>query len=89
MSKTYVIQWKSKINGRAGRGTKRFTLEEAETLVNELNQEYPDIHHELSDSGTASVMESQVPVEKAQEASETSGESPGEKAAPDTHVFSE
>ena len=38
MSKTYVIQWKSKINGRAGKGTKQFSLEEAETLVQELNQ---------------------------------------------------
>ena len=47
MSKTYVIQWKSKVNGRAGKGTKLFDLDEAQELVAELNQEYPDIFHEL------------------------------------------
>ena len=47
MTKTYVIQWKSKVNGRAGRGTKLFSREEAETLIEELNTEYPQIHHEL------------------------------------------
>jgi hypothetical protein len=88
MSKTYVIQWKSKINGRAGRGTKRFPLEEAQTLVSELNLEYPDIHHELSDSDTDTVVENQLPVEKAQEAAETSGERPSDTAAPNPHAFS-
>lgn len=47
MSKTYVIQWKSKVNGRAGKGTKLFERNEAEQLVQELNHEYPDIQHEL------------------------------------------
>ena len=46
MNNSYVIQWKSKVNGRAGRGTKRFDREEAERLVNELNHEYPQIDHE-------------------------------------------
>jgi hypothetical protein len=46
MSKNYVIQWKSKVNGRAGRGTKRFEKEEASRLVDELNREYPQIMHE-------------------------------------------
>ena len=46
MNKTYVIQWKSTVNGRAGRGTKLFEREEAERLVAELNQEYPQIVHE-------------------------------------------
>ena len=45
MNNSYVIQWKSKVNGRAGRGTKRFEKEEAERLVEELNREYPDIEH--------------------------------------------
>ena len=27
MNNSYVIQWKSKVNGRAGRGTKRFEKE--------------------------------------------------------------
>lgn len=42
----FVIQWKSKVNGRAGRGTKQFEKEEADRLAEELNQEYPDIEHE-------------------------------------------
>ena len=45
MNNSYVIQWKSKVNGRAGRGTKRFEKEEADRLVEELNREYPDIEH--------------------------------------------
>ena len=52
MSKTYVIKWKSKVNGRAGRGTKLFDHDEGEELVTELNRDYPDIQHELSDSGS-------------------------------------
>lgn len=47
MSKNYVIRWRSKLNGRAGRGTKEFTHEEAERLVKELNAEYPDIEHDV------------------------------------------
>jgi len=46
MSKFYAIQWKSKVNGRAGRGTKLFELEEADRLAEELNREFPKIHHE-------------------------------------------
>jgi len=46
MSSTYVIRWKSKINGRAGRGTKSFERTEAERLAEELNREYPQIEHE-------------------------------------------
>jgi len=47
MSAKYVIRWRSKVNGRAGRGNKEFTREEGERLVAELNQEYPDIQHDL------------------------------------------
>ncbi len=46
ISKKYVIRWKSKVNGRAGRGSKEFSLEEAQQLSAELNHEYPDIEHE-------------------------------------------
>ncbi len=46
MNNSYVIQWKSKVNGRAGRGTKRFEKEEADRLVEELNHEYPQIEHQ-------------------------------------------
>jgi hypothetical protein len=42
----YVIQWKSKTNGRIGIGKKEFSRGEAEHLAEELNQEYPEIHHE-------------------------------------------
>jgi len=45
MRKSYVIQWKSKVNGRAGRGTKLFDRDEAQRLVEELNREYPQIDH--------------------------------------------
>jgi hypothetical protein len=46
MSSNYVIRWKSKVNGRAGRGTKCFERAEAERLAEELNREYPQIEHE-------------------------------------------
>jgi hypothetical protein len=46
MNNSYVIQWKSKVNGRAGRGTKHFEKEEVEQLVKELNHEYPQIEHQ-------------------------------------------
>ena len=39
MNNSYVIQWKSTVNGRAGRGTKRFDKDEAEKLVEELNRD--------------------------------------------------
>ena len=53
MKKSYVIQWKSRINGRAGRGTNRFSLNDAENLAAELNREYPGIHHEIVDLGSS------------------------------------
>jgi len=43
---TYAIQWKSKLNGRAGRGTKLFDRDAAERLAEELNTEHPQIEHE-------------------------------------------
>ena len=46
MNKSYVIQWKSLVTGRSGKGTKLLELEEAQLLANELNQGYPDIQHE-------------------------------------------
>jgi hypothetical protein len=46
MNNSYVIQWKSKVNGRAGRGTKQFEKEEVDRLVEELNREYPQIEHQ-------------------------------------------
>ena len=46
----YVIHWKSKVNGRAGTGTKLFDRDAAESLVEELNREYPQIEHEIWDA---------------------------------------
>jgi hypothetical protein len=46
MNNRYVIQWKSKVNGRAGRGTKQFDKDEVEQLAEQLNREYPQIEHE-------------------------------------------
>lgn len=45
MNKTYVIEWKSKTNGRVGRGTTLFDRQEAEALAEELNRDYPEIEH--------------------------------------------
>jgi len=67
MNNSYVIQWKSKVNGRAGKGTKRFQKEEAEQLVQELNREYPQIEHHA------------VPMDESQPASE---KTPAPDAAP-------
>ena len=49
----YVIHWKSQVNGRAGTGTKLFDHDAAESLVAELNLEYPQIHHEMWEAGGA------------------------------------
>jgi hypothetical protein len=57
MIRSYIIQWKSKVNGRAGRGTKQFNQEDAERLVEELNHEYPQIHHEAFEVDTAATHE--------------------------------
>jgi hypothetical protein len=46
MNKAYVIYWKSKVNGRSGKGTLYFDREEAEKLAAELNRDYPEIEHE-------------------------------------------
>jgi hypothetical protein len=53
MNKMYVIHWKSKVNGRAGRGTKLFERPEAEQLVEELNREYPQIDHQVVEAAAA------------------------------------
>lgn len=50
MNKRYVIQWKSRVNGRCGRGTKLFEQEEANNLVEELNREFPQIEHQAVES---------------------------------------
>jgi hypothetical protein len=61
MNNSYVIQWKSKVNGRAGRGTKRFEKEEADRLVEELNHEYPEIEHTAIPAADEPAAEPTVP----------------------------
>ena len=55
MSKKCVIKWKSKVNGRAGRGTKLFDQSEATRVAAELNREYPQIEHEAVDADSLPV----------------------------------
>ena len=46
--KTHSIHWKSNVNGSIGTGKKLFEKKEAEHLATELNESYPDIHHEAA-----------------------------------------
>ena len=76
MRKSYVIQWKSTVNGRTGRGTKHFDFEEAESLAHELNQEYPEIHHEVGEAEMATRSGPQVGEQETIEQPETVSELP-------------
>ncbi len=75
----YVIRWKSKVNGRAGRGSKEFSQEQAEQLASELNAEYPDIEHEVIPA---------PPPRAAAEQPETEPESDQSKSATPVHALS-
>ena len=55
MEKTYVIGWKSKSRGTAGRGKSLFARAEAEQVAQELNQNHPGFIHEPLDVGGSSV----------------------------------
>ncbi len=57
MSDRYIIQWKSLENGRCGRGSKVFSRQEAEELVEELNLQFPQIQHELVRTGHGEAVE--------------------------------
>jgi len=46
MEKTFVIAWRSKSEPRWGQGKKLFTREEAETLADQMNQDYSAFIHE-------------------------------------------
>ncbi len=65
MNSSYVIYWKSKVNGRTGRGTKQFNREEADELARELNREYPQIEHEAVKADSVIVP---IPVHELQSA---------------------
>ena len=53
MKKSFVIAWRSATSERSGRGKKLMTLEEAEALAAELNQDYPAFIHEVIDAEAA------------------------------------
>ena len=67
MRNSYVIQWKSKVNGRAGRGTKVFHHAEAEQLAEELNREHPQIEHEAVRAEERRAAETEQPVSPSAE----------------------
>jgi len=58
MKTMYVIRWKSTVNGRAGKGTKVFNRADGQQLIDELNREYPQIHHELLEAESQTDMDS-------------------------------
>jgi len=60
MNKTYVIRWKSRINGRSGTGTTKFDQEAAEKLAEELNRDYPEIDHQALSMETEAQPEAPV-----------------------------
>jgi hypothetical protein len=87
MRTRYVIQWKSRANGRAGRGTKLFEWEDAELLAEELNREYPDIHHEVVDANLSAKPVAQLAEAESSEEPEAGSENPPVIHSPD-HAFS-
>ncbi len=81
---TYLIQWKSTINGRAGRGSKLFEFEEANRLAAELNREYPGIHHEPVKADATPEVAASPPMEPAEaERPEAAAEIPEVSLSPD------
>jgi len=67
MSKSYVIQWKSTVNGRAGKGTKLFEFDEATQLAEELNEGYPGIVHEVIENNSSPPAGVPEPAEPAEQ----------------------
>lgn len=45
----YRIHWRNRENGRSGVGPRKFTKEDADALVVELNRDYPKIEHEVKE----------------------------------------
>ena len=87
MNKSYVIEWKSQVNGRAGRGTKSFELKEAHRLAEELNREYPGIHHEPVEWESKVPEQAPPPEPASTEEAEVAPEVRGLNRSPD-HAFS-
>jgi len=87
MREFYVIQWKSLVNGRSGKGTKQFSLDEAERLAEELNREYPDIVHEVVLADAQGEMPPLAPVLESSEQRDSAAE-PADPARDANHVLS-
>ena len=85
MNNSFLIQWKSKVNGRAGRGTKRFEKDEADRLVEELNREYPQIEHQAV---AAPGMEPQAEAAPAAVEESSAIEEPATSAPVETEMLS-
>ena len=56
-NENYVIRWRSTVNGATGTGKRLMDREQAERLAAELNEEYPEIHHEAFRQEQAPVAE--------------------------------
>ncbi len=64
MEKTYIITWTDQVSGRVGQGKKFMDKEEAVSLAQELNAEYPDFQHKVVNTAEPNeVMEEPVAVE--------------------------
>ena len=61
--KTHTIHWRSTVNGRMGAVTRLLEKEEAERLAEELNRDYPEIHHEAVPAASLSVAHDLSPVQ--------------------------
>ena len=44
--KTHIIHWRCRLSGKIGMGCILLAPEEADLLVKELNEEFPEIQHE-------------------------------------------
>jgi hypothetical protein len=90
MNNGYVIQWRSKVNGRAGRGTKIFGREGAQRLVQELNGEFPEIEHEAVSAREASHPHRSAPEpEPASASASSSRTNPGPDPLEEPQALSE
>ncbi len=64
MEKTYIITWTDQVSGRVGQGKKFMDKEEAVSLAQELNAEYPDFQHKVVNTAEPNeVVEEPVAVE--------------------------
>ncbi len=58
--KTHTIHWRSLSTGIIGAGTLLFEKVEAERLAEELNRDYPGIHHEAVEISQAEILAREI-----------------------------